>query len=74
MCVGKKIKAYLAENGITQTLVSRKTGIPLSKLNLLLNGNRRLGFEEYELICGALAVGTDKFLNPKKLDGGVTTV
>lgn len=67
MCVGLKIKLYLKDNGISQTFVSEKTGIPLSKLNLSLNGNRRLDFGEYELICGALSVGVDKFLEPKKL-------
>lgn len=65
MCVGKKIKSYLENNGITQTFVANKTGIPVQKLNLSLNGNRRLDFDEYELICGALSVGTDKFLEPK---------
>lgn len=65
MCVGKKIKSYLENNGITQTFVANKTGIPVQKLNLSLNGNRRLDFDEYELICGALSVGTDKFLGPK---------
>mgnify|MGYP000850709318 FL=1 len=65
MCVGKKIKLYLESNGITQTFVANKTGIPVQKLNLSLNGNRRLDFDEYELICGALSVGTDKFLEPK---------
>lgn len=42
MCVGKKIKSYLENNGITQTFVANKTGIPVQKLNLSLNGNRRL--------------------------------
>lgn len=54
MEVGLKIKKYLDDNGITQAFLSRKTGINRSKLNLALNGNRRLSFEEYELICGAL--------------------
>lgn len=67
MCVGEKIKTYLYMNGITQTHISTKTSIPLPKLNLALNGNRRLTFEEYELICGALEVNTDKFIQPKKL-------
>ena len=65
MCVGKKIKSYLESNGITQTFVANRAGIPVQKLNLSLNGNRRLDFDEYELICGALSVGTDKFLEPK---------
>ena len=68
MCVGQKIKTYLEENGITQTFVAGKTGIPVKKLNLSLNGNRRLDFNEYELICGALSVGADKFLEPKILE------
>lgn len=66
MCVGLKIKSYLDENGISQTHISNITRIPLPKLNLALNGKRRLTFEEYELICGAINVGTDKFLEPKK--------
>ncbi len=68
MCVGQKIKTYLENNGITQTFVANKTGIPVQKLNLSLNGNRRLDFGEYELICGALSVNTDKFLEPKLPD------
>lgn len=65
MDVGEKIKSYIIENGITQTFISNKTHIPLVKLNLALNGNRRLTFEEYELICGVLRVNTDKFLEAK---------
>ena len=69
MCVGQKIKDYLENNGISQTFVSNKTGIPVQKLNLSLNGNRKLQFDEYELICGALSVGVDKFLEPKLPNG-----
>jgi transcriptional regulator with XRE-family HTH domain len=68
MCVGQKIKKYIGDNGISQTHISNKTGIPLPKLNLALNGARRMRFEEYELICGALNVNTDKFLVPRKPD------
>ncbi len=66
MNVGKKIKAYLVENGISQTFISVSTRIALPKLNLALNGGRRMTFEEYELICGALNVGVEKFLQPRK--------
>ncbi len=65
MCVGQKIKKFIDDNGITQTHISNKTGIPLPKLNLALNGNRKMTFDEYELICGVLNVNTDKFLAPK---------
>lgn len=63
--VGKKIKEYLEAHGISQTYVSKKTGIDLTKLNLALNGNRKLMFEEYELICGALDVGPETFLEAR---------
>lgn len=65
MEVGVKIKDYMSSIGVSQAHVSRKTGIPMPKLNLALNGNRRLTFEEYELICGALNVGCEKFLEPR---------
>lgn len=63
MCVGQRIKRYLNDNGISQTFVSKKTGIPLPKLNLSLNGNRKISLEEYSDICKAISVGTDKFLD-----------
>lgn len=65
MKMEERIKEYLEENGITQTFISKKTGIELPKLNLSLNGNRRMTFPEYELICGALKVDTNKFLHPR---------
>lgn len=68
MEVGEKIKRYIEEKGISQTYISRKTGIALPKLNLALNGNRRLTFPEYEVICWALEVNTDKFLQPRMPD------
>lgn len=65
MEVGMKIKCYLKENGISQTFISDKTFISKSKLNLALNGHRKMTFEEYEYICGALGVNTDFFIKPK---------
>lgn len=65
MEVGSKIKAYLEENGISQAFINRVTKIDTVKLNLSLNGKRKLTFEEYSLICGALKVNTDFFLKPR---------
>lgn len=69
MSVGIKISEYLKENGITQVSVSKKTAIPAPKLNLSLRGKRKLTFEEYQLICGALGLGTEFFISPKSLEG-----
>lgn len=65
MEVGEKIKRYIEENGISQAYISKKTGIAKPKLNLALNGKRRLTFPEYEMICWVLNVNTDKFLQPR---------
>lgn len=64
MNIGVMIKAYLEENGISQAYVSRETHINPVKLNMTLNGNRKLSLEEYALICGVLKVNTDYFLKP----------
>lgn len=69
MDVGAKIKKYLEDNGISQTFLSKKAEIDLPKLNLALNGNRRFTFGEYENICWALDVNTDKFIQPRQPDG-----
>ena len=68
MEVGMRIKKYMEENGVTQAFLSRKTGMPSPKLNLALNGKRRLTFEEYELICGVLGVDAGFFLRARVPD------
>ena len=66
MEVGQKIKKYLQDNNIQQNNLSVTTKIAMPKLNLALNGKRRLKFEEYEIICYCLGVGVDKFMEPRK--------
>lgn len=63
-----EIKKYIADKGITQIFVSKKTGISPAKLNMALNGERRLSLDEYAVICGVLGVNTDKFLKPRVPD------
>ena len=65
MEVGLKIKKYLEDNGISQAHVSRESRIDLVKLNLSLNGNRRITFDEYARICFVLGVNTDFFIKPR---------
>lgn len=66
MYVGVRIKTFLQETGRTQAWLSSATGIPAPKLNLKLSGKRKLTFDEYALICGALDVDTNKFIVPKR--------
>lgn len=65
MSVGEKIKEYLQSAGISQKWLCEKTGISIPKMNLTLNGNRKLTFEEYEVICWALNLNTDRFITPR---------
>lgn len=66
MGVGQKIKKYLEDNNIQQNNLALTSKIAFPKLNLTLNGKRRLKFEEYEIICYCLGVGVDKFIEPRK--------
>lgn len=64
MDVGIKIRSYIEEKDISQVELSRRTGIPTPKLNLSLSGKRRFSFAEYQVICYALGVGVDQFMEP----------
>ena len=68
MEVGMKIKEYLDTNGISQARVGREADINLVKLNMALNGKRRMTFEEYSAICYVLGLNTDYFLKPRMPD------
>lgn len=74
--LGEAIRNYLKENRYSQAFLVKKTGIKADKLSASLNGKRRFTFSEYELICGALNVNTDKFLKPRlpKEDEHVETI
>ncbi len=63
--VATNIKLYLENNGIKQSFLSEKTGIPITTLNATLNGNRKIQIEEYFSICDALNVRLDFFRGRK---------
>ena len=65
MSVGERVKEYIDTAGIAQKELSDRTGIAPAKLNLALHGKRKMTFEEYETICWALGVNTDRFITPK---------
>ena len=58
---GSDIKKYLEANGIKQSFVSEKTGIPASILNAMLNNNRKIEANEYMKICDAIGVPLEQF-------------
>lgn len=58
---GSDIKKYLESNGIKQSFISEKTGIPAPILNMMLNDNRKIEANEYMRICDAIGVPLDYF-------------
>lgn len=62
MPIGKKIKLYLIEKGISQTWLSGKTDIALPKLNASLNGDRKISVDEFISILNALNVDANTFI------------
>ncbi len=58
---GSDIKEFLKTNGIKQSYLSDKTGIPAPILNAMLNNNRKIEANEYMRICDALGVPLEQF-------------
>ena len=62
MSVGKQIRLYLIEKGISQTWVSEQARIALPKLNASLNDKRKLDVEEFSSIINVLNEVANKFI------------
>ena len=62
MSVGKQIRLYLNEKGITQTWLSEQAKIALPKLNASLKGKRKLSAEEFSSIIKVLNEDANRFL------------
>lgn len=63
MSVGKRIRLYLAEKGISQTWVSEQAKIALPKLNASLNDKRKMNVEEFSSIVNVLNEDANRFLS-----------
>jgi len=63
MSVGKRIRMYLIEKGLSQTWLSEQSKIALPKLNASLNDKRKLNVEEFSSIINVLDEDANKFLN-----------
>ena len=65
----EKISAYLADNGIKQNFLARKTGIKPSTLSAKLKGTTKLSSEDIEAICGVLNKTPNDFMEARLPDG-----
>lgn len=60
--LGARIKKYLDDKGIKQSFLARKIGTYDSTMSDILSGKRNITAEEYYLICKALDVPMEKFV------------
>ena len=61
--IGKKIGQYLKANGIKQSFLAEKTGIPAYTISDICKGERRnVSVIEYYKICEALGVDMNTFI------------
>lgn len=61
--VGAKIKKYLDDNGIKQSFLVEKTGLSASIISNICIHDRKVGADEYYLICKALNRPLDFFMS-----------
>ena len=61
--VGQRIKAYLEENGIKQSFLCEKLGLPQPILSQMLSGSRKIEVMEYYRICTVLKVDMMFFIS-----------
>lgn len=65
--VSNYLKKYFKENGITQQEVSDRTGIERPKVNLSLNGKRKLTADELIKIAIAFDLDLNKIKRLKNI-------
>lgn len=63
MKVHEKIKAYIAANNVSMSSLSQNTGIPQDRLLLLLNGEEVLYAKDLRVICLALNISPEMFID-----------
>lgn len=59
--VAAKIKAYVDEKGIKQTVIARKAGLTDQELSAYLTGRIRLPADRFFAICEAIGVSPETF-------------
>ena len=64
MQVYEKIRHYIDDHQLDPNAVADHAGIPVSRMNAILNGKRKLYADDLKAICLALGVSVDTFIDP----------
>ena len=65
MLVYEKVKAYMTEHGIKQSVIAVKCDLSASTFNAIMNGKRKMYAEDLRNICFALEVSPEIFIDFK---------
>lgn len=67
MSIHERVRQYVCEHSLSQTLIARNMGISPAKLSRLLNGQRKMTVDDYEQLCYAMAVDPIYFLHDNRI-------
>lgn len=62
MLVYEKVRQYIDSKGIRQSFVAEKCGISATTFNAMMNGKRKMYAEDLRMICYALEVSPEEFI------------
>lgn len=66
MKVYERLNKYIKDNGIKQTFIAEKTGIPENTLSMILTGKTKLDADRLEIILLALDLDANLIIVPIK--------
>lgn len=66
MKVYERLTSYIKKNGIKQSYIAKKSGIPESTLSMILNGKSRLDADKLENIIAVLNIEPNLIILPIK--------
>lgn len=69
MKVYEKVNAYLVAEGVDTVALSDRIGVPHNRLGAWLNGDETLYAEELKVICLALNVSPEMFIEVRSVSG-----
>lgn len=64
--LAKRINEYLKENGIKQTWLAEKVGVPITTFNGIINGRVAMKADMFIKICVALGEPPERFTREGK--------
>ena len=60
--VYEKVRAYITEQGIKQSVIAKKCNISVNTFSAIMNGKRTMYAEDLRAICFALNVSPELFI------------